>query len=328
MRSKLRVVIADTVTEEFAHRWRDDLSGLKIDLVMTKDESDEALKEVAVGSQIIITRNRPIDDVLLEAAGKEMKLVVKLSHWPLDIDIQALNRRGITLKLFPQSGCIAVAEQAMALLLACARQLIPSHSGVVDGSYKKLGLSPAVTTERSFAFKWLPVKPFEVYGKTLGIIGLGEIGKEMAVRARSFDMEVLYNKRTHLPQEFEETLDVRFCSLNELLRSSDFVSLHVPHTEETDKLLGKAEFQVMKSTAYLINTARGGEVDEEALVWALKSREIAGAGLDVFREEPLPLDHPLLQLDNVVLSPHIGGGSGTGRAALTEELRTLISNAL
>jgi len=182
MRSRLRVIIADTVTEEFAHRWQDDLSGLKVDLVMTKDESDEALKKVVVGSQIIITRNRLIDDVLLEAAGKEMKVVVKLSHWPLDIDIQALNRRGIALKLFPQPGCIAVAEQAMALLLACARQLIPSHSGVVDGSYKELGLSPAVTTERSFAFKWLPVKPFEVYGKTLGIIGLGEIGKEVAVR--------------------------------------------------------------------------------------------------------------------------------------------------
>lgn len=323
-----RVVVADVQTEESEERWRNDLKELHVDLVLVNDSSIEALFEAAHGAHIIISKDRPIDEALLERVGPQLHLLIKLSRWPISIDTKACQQREIRLRMVPQIGRITVAEHAMALVLACARAIIPGHIGVVNGSYRGLGLTPSVTTEKSFAFKWLPVKPFEIYGKTLGIIGLGEIGKELAVRARGFGMEILYYELTPLPRSWEKTLEVKFSDFRTLLESSDFVSLHVPHTEETNRMLGKAEFQIMKPAAYLINTARGAVVDEDALVWALKSGEITGVGLDVFANEPLPFDHPLVRLNNVVLSPHIGGGSGTGRAVLAQELRKIIQGSV
>jgi phosphoglycerate dehydrogenase-like enzyme len=330
MKEKSKICVADVVSEEFARRWQEDLRELPIDLRLIKDETETSAIEAIAGAQILITKIRPVDEALLDMAGKQLKLVAKLSHWPIDVDVHACEKRRIKVKMLRQLGCIAVAEHAMALMLACARKLIPGHSGVVDGSYRNLGLTPAITSERSFAFKWLPVKVFEVYGNTLGIIGFGEIGKELAVRAVGFGMNVLYyDLRTSFSNEFEQMIGARRCdTLKELLELSDFISLHVPHTKETDKLLGKDEFRAMKPTAYVLNAARGGEIDEEALVWALKNREIAGAGLDVFVEEPVPYDHPLLKLDNVVFSPHIGGGAGTGRAVLAKELNQLIRETI
>lgn len=328
MSNEINVAIGDILSEEFARRWKEDLERLPINLRLIEKDTAKDVERALAGAHVVIVKNRTIDAALLTSIGDQLKLVIKLSHWPIGVDLEACEERGIRVKMLPQLGCIAVAEQAMALILACARRIIPSHQGVVAGAYLQLGLTPTVTTERSFAFKWLPVEPFEVYGKALGIIGFGEIGKELAVRANSFGMAVCYYKRSPLPNEIESMLHARYCKLNELLRISDFVSLHIPHTEETDKLLGKNQLIAMKKTAYVINTARGGEIDEEALVWALESGEIAGAGLDVFVEEPVPFDHPLLRLDNVVLSPHIGGGSGTGRTILATALRTLIKEVL
>jgi phosphoglycerate dehydrogenase-like enzyme len=330
MEGKPRVAVADKVTEEFARRWQEDLGKLEIDLRLIRDDSESSAREAISGAVILITRIRPVDEALLDLAGDQLQLVVKLSHWPVDVDMHACEKRGVKVKMLRQLGCIAVAEHAMALILACARKLIPGHAGVKNGTYRDFGHVPARTTERSFAFKWLPIDVFEVYGKTLGIIGFGEIGKELAVRAKGFGMDVVYyDVHNSWAHEFEKMLGTKPCtSLQELLEISDFISLHVPHTEKTDKLLGKKEFRAMKPTAYVINAARGGEIDEEALVWALQTGEIAGAGLDVFAEEPVPYDHPLLMQDNVVLSPHIGGGAGTGRAVLAEELSQLIQHTI
>jgi phosphoglycerate dehydrogenase-like enzyme len=330
MGQKPKVVVADVVTEEFARRWEEDLHELPIDLRLIRDDNETSAREAIAGAQILVTRVRPVDEALLDLAGEQLKLVAKLSHWPIDVDLELCEKRGVPVKMLSQLGCIAVAEHAMALILACARKLIPGHVGVKDGIYRSLGLTPAVTSERSFAFKWVPLEVFELFGNTLGIIGFGEIGKELAVRGAAFGMNVLYyDTRAPLSKEFEQTLGARHCSsLKELLGASDFISLHVPHTKETDKLLGEDEFRAMKPTAYVVNAARGGEINEEALVWALKNGEIAGAGLDVFVEEPVPFDHPLLELDNVVLSPHIGGGAGTGRAVLAKELKRLIRETI
>ena len=330
MKENLRVTVADTVTEEFARRWQEDLGELPIDLRLIRENTGAAAAEALAGAQVLITKTRPVDEALLALTGKQLKLVAKLSHWPIGVDVPVCEKRGIKVKMLPQLGCIAVAEHAMALILACARKLIQGHAGVKDGGYRSLGLVPAVTSERSFAFKWLPLEVFEVYGKTLGIIGFGEIGKELAVRAAGFGINVLYYD-IHAPftNEFEQMLRAGPCAgLPELLGVSDFISLHVPHTPATDKLLGRDEFRVMQPTAYVINAARGGEIDEEALVWALQNGEIAGAGLDVFVEEPVPYDNPLLKLDNVVLSPHIGGGAGTGRAVQAQELSRLIMETM
>ncbi|MFC2105580.1 NAD(P)-dependent oxidoreductase [Candidatus Bipolaricaulota bacterium] len=321
-----RVVVADVSNPESAKRWNEDLAGLPIDLVLIDDPEEESLRAAVHGAHILITRRRAINDVVLDAAGSNLKMLLKLGRWTFGIDTNACSQRGIRIETVPQLSCISVAEHAMTLLLMCARTMLPSHLGVVSGAYRDLGLTPAVTAERSFAFKWLPVKPFELFEKTLGIIGFGEIGMELAIRARGFGMNVIYNKRTRLEQDAEALFGVSYRSLDDLLAESDFISLHSPHTPETDRLLGRRQFEMMKSTAFVINTARGGEIDESAMVDALQHGEIAGAGLDVFVQEPLPYDHPLTRMDNVVLCPHIGGGSGTGRADQRERVRDLITH--
>ena len=322
--SHRKVVVADPVTPEFASRWREDLEGLPIDLVLLDDPSDEAFHRALAGCDTLITRNRPIDDAVLEAAGPGLRLLIKLSRWFIGVDIDACSRRGVRLEAVPQLGCITVAEHAMTLLLMCARDMIRSHLGVVSGAYRDHGLAPEITSERSFAFKWIPVTPFEPYGKTLGIVGFGEIGKELSVRARAFGMDVRYFDARRAPLVVERELGVEYADLDELVSSSDFISLHIPHTPATEKLMSAERLARMKPSAFLINACRGGVVDEAALVEALRQHRIAGAGLDVFVREPLPYDHPLIALDNVILTPHIGGGAGTGRADQREKVRSLV----
>ena len=323
-----KVAIIDVLTEEFRRRWQEDLKGVPADVVFVEDNSEQSLAAAISDAVVLITRNRPVDRSVLTLAGPALRAVIKLGRWPLGIDCEACAARGIQVETIPLLDCITVAEHAMALLLACARDLIRAHRGVVQGDYRKYGLSPQRTAERSFAFKWLPVKPTEIYGKTLGIVGCGEIGREVSQRARAFGMKVLYYDIRPLPQDWEQRLGVEFRKLEELLREADFVSLHVPHTPQTEKLIGEKELKLMKSTAYLINTCRGGVVDEEALVEALKRGDIAGAGLDVFVEEPLPHDHPLTKLENVILTCHIGGGSGTGRQVTAAAVRAALDRWL
>jgi len=143
MEGKPRVVVADKVTEEFARRWQEDLCELPIDLRLIRDDSEKSAREAIAGAEILITRIRPVDEALLDLAGDQLQLVVKLSHWPVDVDKQACERRGVTVRMLRQLGCIAVAEHAMALILACARKLIPGHAGVKSGAYRDLGQTPA-----------------------------------------------------------------------------------------------------------------------------------------------------------------------------------------
>ena len=168
----------------------------------------------------------------------------------------------------------------------------------------------------------------EIRGKTLGIIGLGEVGCELALRANALGMQVLYNDINRLSAEMEQRYQVTYQSLNEILKQSDYISLHVPHTPDNEKMIGKEQFGMMKSTAYLINTCRGGVVDEEAMINALSENIIAGAGLDVMEYEPLPADSPLCDLDNVIMMPHIGGGTGTNKVLELSEAVTEISRIL
>jgi phosphogluconate 2-dehydrogenase len=189
-----------------------------------------------------------------------------------------------------------------------------AHAATVGGAYRDLGLEPTRTSERVHAFQWMKLSHlFEVHGKTLGIVGYGEIGTEVSKRARCFGMNVLYTKRRRLPQAIEQRLGVAWRELDALLAESDVVHLTLPLSSETEGLIGARELVLMKPTAYLVNTARGGLIDEEALADALRERRIAGAALDVFVEEPVPFDHPLLGLDNVIVTPHIGGGTGGAR---------------
>jgi phosphoglycerate dehydrogenase-like enzyme len=276
-------------------------------------------------AEVIVTRSQPVSAETI-AASPKLKLVQKYGGRPDRLDLDAARGAGVAVAVMPLCGCIAVAELTMTLILALSKQLIEAHQATVTGDYRRLGLEPKQTSQRIHAFQWMKLPHLqEIRGATLGLVGFGEIGTEVARRARAFEMEVLYRKREPLPAAIEEGLGVRAAPLDELLRTVDFVSLHVPHGPETDRLIGARELGLMKRTAYLVNTCRGPVVDEAALVEALRNGTIAGAGLDVFDQEPLPFDSPLTRLDNVILTPHIGGGTGGARE---KQMRDVLDNVV
>ncbi len=208
-----------------------------------------------------------------------------------NIDVQYARQKGITVTHTPGVLTDATADLAFALLLAAARRLVEANRIVHAGGWKT----------------WAPLfmAGREIYGAALGIVGFGRIGQAMARRARGFDMEVYYYSRSRKKEAEEETGAV-YLPLEELLQRCDFVSLHVPATPETEKMIGAPELDMMKESAVLVNTARGTVVDEEALYNALRAGKIWAAGLDVFAVEPVDPQHPLLGLSNVVALPHIG----------------------
>ncbi|MFN0197780.1 MAG: 2-hydroxyacid dehydrogenase [Planctomycetaceae bacterium] len=219
------------------------------------------------------------------------------------IDVPAAQQRNIPVGNTP--GCLdqATADMTMALMLAVARNIAVGDRFARSPEFTHY--DPAILIGK------------EVSGSTLGIVGLGRIGKQVARRALSFDMTVLYHNR-HRDAEAEKTLGVSYVSFKELLAQSDFVSLNCPLTPETTHLISHREFELMMRDAMLINMARGPVVDTQALYEALANKRIAGAGLDVTDPEPLPRDHPLLKLSNVVIAPHLGSATDRTRRRMME----------
>ncbi len=230
-------------------------------------------------------------DAEVLGAGTRLRLVACMAIIPANIDLAAATAHGIPVTVIPPLVTEATADVNMALLLAVARRIVEGdrllRSGVFPGSQS------------------MHLVGGTVHGKTLGIVGLGAIGRAVATRARGFGMRVLYTKRSRLPGEEERALGVEWAALDDLLRNSDFVSVNALQTPETRHLIGERELGFMKPTAYLINTSRGPLVDEAALVLALREGRIAGAGLDVYEHEP-KVTPELIGLPNVVLTPHVG----------------------
>ncbi|NOZ31280.1 MAG: D-glycerate dehydrogenase [Crenarchaeota archaeon] len=245
-----------------------------------------------------------IDCNLLKESQPKLRIVAQYAVGFDNIDLDCATKYGVYVTNTPGVLTEAVADFTWGLILAITRRIVEADAFVRSGEWynKKTGWHP------------LMMLGFEVNGKTLGIIGMGRIGRAVAERAKGFKMKILYYDAYRLPPEMEEKLGAEYVPLETLLKESDIVSIHVPLTKETYHLIGERELKMMKPTAYLINTARGKVVDTEALVKALKEKWIAGAALDVFEEEPLPPDHPLTKLDNVVLAPHA--------ASATTETRT------
>jgi glyoxylate reductase len=210
------------------------------------------------------------------------------------IDVAAVTDRGVPVGNTPGVVDGATADMALALMLAAARNVVEGDRFARGPGF--LDLDPGRMLGR------------DVFGATLGIVGMGRIGKEVARRAQGFGMRILYFQRRR-DEQAESRLGVRYAPLSQLLSESDFVTLHVPLTPESRGLLGEAELRAMKPTAFLVNTARGAVVDPEALSRALAEGWIAGAALDVTEPEPLPRDHALLGLPNLVLTPHLGTGT-------------------
>jgi phosphoglycerate dehydrogenase-like enzyme len=226
-------------------------------------------------------------------AAPRLKLVQLISAGYDRLDIEAARAAGVPIANNGGSNSVAVAEHTLMLILAVAKRLVWQHENVVAGKWR--------------VGDFAQTRLHEIEDKTLGIVGLGRIGKRVARRALAFDMRVLYYDIVRLSEAEEDALGVRFALFPELLRASDVVSLHVPLNAETRGMMSTAEFSAMKDGAILINTCRGPVVDEAALHKALTTGKIAGAGLDVMAEEPPPADHPLFALDNVVITPHTAG---------------------
>ena len=234
-----------------------------------------------------------IDAALLDAAGPQLKVVSQMAVGYNNIDVAACTERGIPVGNTPGVLTEATADLTLALLLGTARQVVISAEAVKAGKWKT----------------WEPMGYTgpDVYGSTVGIIGMGRIGLAVAKRLQGFDVKLLYYNRQPSPEA--EALGAHYVDFDTLLAESDFVSLHCPLNEETHHLIDAAALKKMKASAILINTARGEVVDQDALVAALQSGTIAMAGLDVTTPEPILMDSPLLQMPNVIVLPHIGSAS-------------------
>lgn len=230
-------------------------------------------------------------DVVREA--KKLRLIQLLTAGYDEIDLRLAGELGVPVATNGGANAWAVAEHAIALLLAVCKRLVPTDRKVREGRWRE-GFSAFSITE--------------IAGKTVGVIGAGNIGRKVAARLAAFETTIIYYDVIPSPQ-IEKDLGARRVSLDELIKEADIFTLHLPLLKETRGIIGRREFGMMKPTAVLLNTSRGPTVDEEALIEALREKRIAGAGLDVFSEEPVPPDNPLLQLENVVVTPHIGGHS-------------------
>jgi glyoxylate reductase len=261
--------------------------------------SPEQLKEALadVDGAIINVMDR-IDASVFDAAPK-LKVLSQVAVGLDNVDVAEATKREVLVGYTPGVLAKSTADLAFALLLAVARRVVESDKWVREGNWK-------ISHHPMF---WLGA---EVNGSTLGILGLGGIGLETAKRGLGFDMQILYHSRTR-KREMEKGYGFKYASLKRVLAESDFLSIHVPLTPETNKFIGEKQLKAMKSTAILINLSRGPVVDTDALYKALTKGWIAGAGLDVFDPEPVPTDHPILGLDNVVVLPHIGSASNRSR---------------
>ena len=257
----------------------------------------EALREAVA----LVAGGERIDEEFLDRAPR-LRLVARFGVGYDNVDVEACTRRGVYVTHTPGVLSGAVADLTWGLILSLARGLP--------------GADRFVRERWAQGLERLPFG-FDLEGKTLGIIGLGRIGAEVARRAQGFGVRVLYHDVVRKP-ELEEAYGVEYAPLEELLRASDIVSIHVPLLPSTERLIGERELRMMKPTALLINTSRGRVIDQRALLKALREGWIKGAGLDVYEEEPIPLDDPLLRMENVVLTPHIGSATRETRRRMAE----------
>lgn len=248
--------------------------------------------DLAARADVLLPGWAAVTEPMLARAGR-LRMIQKWGIGVDRIDVEAVRRRGIPLAITAGSNAGPVAELAIALMLAVYRRIPYVDRAMRQGEWPKAEMRETC---------------FQLADKTVGIVGFGNIGRMLARRLRGFDVQVLYFDARRADPATEERLNARFVQLRELLAASDIVSLHAPATPQTERMIDAAAIAGMKDGAILVNTARGELVDEGALYDALRSGKLRGAGLDAFRQEPPPAGHPLLSLEQVVVTPHAGGG--------------------
>jgi phosphoglycerate dehydrogenase-like enzyme len=302
-----KVLLVQTATETvaFAH----EMTPPGFELIAAAPDSAayrDALPEV----EYLLGNVGGMDDAFYRSASK-LRFVQLFSAGYDRVDLDAARRAGVPVANNGGANSRAVAEHTILLMLAVYRKLVPQHADVSAGRWRGNRPPPAI---------------FELHGKTLGVIGLGAIGKRVARIAQGgFDMPVQYNDIVRLSEDAEDATGMRYRLLSELLQTSDIVTLHVPLTKLTRRMIGMAELKLMQPHSVLINCSRGEVVDLEALHEALSSGWIAGAGLDVFPQEPPSPSEQVLSLDNVVLTPHLAGAS---RETRMKQVRNAFDNVL
>ncbi|GAB1533316.1 MULTISPECIES: 2-hydroxyacid dehydrogenase [Brevibacillus] len=274
-------------------------------------EVEQWTKNAPIPRELLLEKIKHVDAVLTMltervdeeflASTKRLRIVANMAVGYDNIDLEACRRHEVIVTNTPDVLTESTADLAFALLMATGRRLTEANRFLLQGEWTSW--SPTLMAGQN------------VYGSTLGIIGMGRIGEAVARRAKGFGMRILYHNRKRKPQAEQET-GAQYADLAELLQESDYVVLLTPLTEDTRMLMGEKQFSLMKETAVFINVSRGGTVDESALYQALVDKKIWAAGLDVFAVEPVPMDNPLLQLPNVVALPHIGSATVQTRAEM------------
>ena len=259
--------------------------------LVVADPGTPAFYEAAADAEYYLGLARQMGGEFFRSAPR-LRLVQLLSAGYDRVDVEAARKARVPVANNGGANAVAVAEHTIMLMLAVLKRLVRFHNEVVAGKWHVGSAAGRV---------------YELSGRTLGVIGLGNIGKKVARRAAAFDMRIRYHDIVRLAEHEEDALGVQYALLDELLRTADVVTLHVPLTDSTRSLLGTRELALMKPSAIIVNTSRGPVIDEDALYQALKAERIAAAGLDVMVDEPPAPTHPLLTLPNVTLTPHSAG---------------------
>jgi len=303
----MKILISDPLSEE----------GLKIFKEVKEFQIDvntglkpEALKEIIKDYDALVVRSATKVNKEIIAAARKLKVIGRAGVGLDNVDLEAATQKGIVVMNTPAGNTISTAEHTMSMILALSRNIPQANASVKTGEWKRS--------------KFMGV---ELYGKALGIVGLGRIGTEVAKRALSFGMKI-FAFDPFLSREVAEGLGIEVVELKELLQRSDYITVHTPLTEETKHMISGKEFALMKKGTRIINCARGGIIDEVALVEAIKQGRVSAAALDVFEQEPLPADSELLKLDNVITTCHLGASTEEAQINVAVEVAECVRDYL
>jgi D-3-phosphoglycerate dehydrogenase len=307
MDSTLRVLVSDSMSES-GLRVLQATQDIQLD-IRTSLSAPELLEIIPDYDALLVRSSTTVSADLLQA-GKRLRVVGRAGVGVDNIDVAAATQAGIIVVNAPTGNVVAAAEHTVALLMAMARNIAQADAHVRSGQWKRNNFMGV-----------------EVRNKILGTIGLGRVAQEVVRRAQGLGMNVLaYDP--YVTVDFAAQRGVRVVELEMLLAESDFITVHVPLTPQTTDLIDEPQFKLMKSTARILNVARGGVVNEAALVAAIETDEIAGAALDVFVQEPLPADSPLLQCDRIILTPHLGGSTYEAQDQVAEDVALQVIDVL
>ena len=290
-----RVLIADPIEESAVAK----LKAAGLEIVVRNAEKDGPIEEQIKGFDCVVVRSATkVTKDVIDAADK-LKLVVRAGVGLDNVDKKAAEAKGIVVQNTPEAPSVSVAEMVFSLMFALARNVTLADSSMKNERWEKKKLSGT-----------------ELWQKTIGIVGFGRIGQEVAKRAKAFGMDVLAYDVIDISKACKET-GAEKADLNTIIERSDYITLHVPLIPQTKGMIGEKELKMMKKTAFVINTSRGGVIDEKALLNALDSGEIAGAGLDVYESEP-PTDWHLVKHSKVVATPHLASSTEEGQVRVGE----------